>query len=73
MEEIKMKMCFSENGYYLFNKKRLIQCLQKSWGITWKEFLKTGYGWDGADAVAEYFDSRHWNYMVVDPDGNLAF
>ncbi|WP_169470777.1 hypothetical protein [Limosilactobacillus reuteri] len=46
-----MKMNFSENGYYLFNKKRLIKCLQQAWGISWKEFVRSGYDWDGATSL----------------------
>ena len=68
-----MKMHFRENGYYLFNKKRLIKCLQQAWGISWKEFVRNGYDWDGADAIADFFDSRNWKYKVIDPDNDLVF
>ncbi|WPU43566.1 hypothetical protein [Limosilactobacillus reuteri] len=67
-----MKMNFSENGYYLFNKKRLIKCLQQAWGISWKEFVRSGYDWDGAYAIADFFDSRKWKYKVIDPDNDLG-
>ncbi|QDR73700.1 hypothetical protein FOD75_11460 (plasmid) [Limosilactobacillus reuteri] len=57
-------MYFSENSYYLFNKKKLIRCLQEAWGLNWKNWLKVCYTYDDADQVAEFFENSGWKYKV---------
>lgn len=60
-----MRMYYSDNGYYLFNKRHLIACLHKIFKTDWKNFLKTEYIYDDAEQVSDYFDRRGWKYKRV--------